>query len=168
MDHYLDNLIIPKVTDSEQFTLWDYCRSVLTKMNNPGWLDITDYTKVIFRNALHSTLDANKKTLEAKLDGTRPDDGIAYEHYCVSKFQEAGWNAKVTQASSDQGCDLIAEKGVVKLIVQCKLYSSPVGNKAVQEVRAIKHYGGTHGGVTNSAFCEAPSRCENQQHPSSS
>tara|TARA_B100001057_G_C22854001_1_gene952048 strand:+ start:158 stop:889 length:732 start_codon:yes stop_codon:yes gene_type:complete len=154
MHHYLDNLIIPKMTDKEKMDCDDYISSVLIKSATPYLASTQDAVRWIFRFFMNATLDVNKKDLEAQLNGSRPDDGIAYEHYCVSKFQEAGWNSNITQASSDQGCDLIAEKGGVKLIVQCKRYSNPVGNKAVQEVvGAIKHYGGTHGAVvTNSSF----------------
>jgi len=56
-------------------------------------------------------------------------------------FTNCGWNAQVTKASGDQGVDVIAELNGVRVAVQCKLYSSPVGNKAVQEVFAAKiHY----------------------------
>jgi restriction system protein len=37
---------------------------------------------------------------------------------------------------SDQGIDVLAEKDGVKVVLQCKLYSKPVGNAAVQEAHA--------------------------------
>ena len=166
MDRYIDNFIIPKMTNKDKMAIIRYSNSVLVKnpsgclgfflgeTSSPNQITIEDSIRCIFKVFMDENLVNNKQVIEAKLDGARPDDGFAYEHFCVSKFQEAGWNSKVTQATSDQGCDLIAEKGIVKLIVQCKLYSSPVGNKAVQEVAgAIRHYGGTHGAVvTNSSF----------------
>ena len=45
-----------------------------------------------------------------------------------------------TSRTGDQGADVIAEKNGKKIIVQCKLYSKPVGNKAVQEVFAAKQF----------------------------
>lgn len=39
-------------------------------------------------------------------------------------------------ASGDQGIDVIAEKSGTKVVIQCKLYSSNVGNSAVQEIIA--------------------------------
>jgi len=67
-------------------------------------------------------------------------DPIDYERHCALLLEQAGWNARVTQASGDQGADVIATKGGRKIVVQCKLYSQPVGNKAVQEVYAAKQH----------------------------
>ena len=44
------------------------------------------------------------------------------------------------QKSGDQGVDIIAYKRFSKYAVQCKYYSYPVGNKAVQEVYAGGKY----------------------------
>lgn len=65
-----------------------------------------------------------------------PEDGIAYERFCAELLQQAGWRARPTQASGDQGCDVIAERDGVRLVVQCKRYGRPVGNAAVQEAAA--------------------------------
>lgn len=43
-------------------------------------------------------------------------------------------------SSSDQGADVIAIKNNIKLVIQYKLYSKPVGNKAVQEVNKAQTY----------------------------
>ena len=68
-------------------------------------------------------------------------DPIEYEHAVCEVFTNCCWNAQVTKASGDQGVDVIAELNSVRVAVQCKLYSSPVGNGAVQEVFAAKsHY----------------------------
>ena len=68
-------------------------------------------------------------------------DPIEYERLCADLFSKAGWKAKATQASSDQGVDVEAERKGVKLVAQCKRFSKQVGNKAVQEVVAgLKYY----------------------------
>lgn len=59
---------------------------------------------------------------------------LDYERYCAQILQRAGWQTYVTPTGSDQGADIIATRRQVRLVVQCKLYSRPVGNKAVQEV----------------------------------
>ena len=59
-----------------------------------------------------------------------------YEHFCSELLKRAGWITRVTTASGDQGLDIIATAGSIKLVVQCKLYSAPVGNAAVQEIIA--------------------------------
>ncbi|SFG59571.1 restriction endonuclease [Methylobacterium gossipiicola] len=69
-----------------------------------------------------------------------PEDGIAYERFCTARLRAAGWNARPTQASGDQGADIVAEHGGVRLVVQCKRYGKPVGNAAVQEVAAALRY----------------------------
>lgn len=61
-----------------------------------------------------------------------------YEQYCAQQLRSAGWSANTTKASGDQGSDIIAQKGDTRLVVQCKLYNHPVGNKAVQEVAAAR------------------------------
>ncbi|MCW2265331.1 restriction system protein [Gluconobacter cerinus] len=67
-------------------------------------------------------------------------DPFDYERHCALLLEQAGWNARVTQASGDQGADIIATKGGRKIVVQCKLYSQPVGNKAVQEIYTAKQH----------------------------
>ncbi len=63
-----------------------------------------------------------------------------YEKFCAELLKKAGWNAWTTKASGDQGSDVIAEKNGVRVVLQCKLYTQPVGNKAVQEVFAAKTF----------------------------
>ena len=58
---------------------------------------------------------------------------LAFEGYCADLLSNAGWNASITKGSGDQGIDIIAVKNGIKIVLQCKKYSSPVGNKAVQE-----------------------------------
>lgn len=63
-----------------------------------------------------------------------------YEEKIGQKFKILGWKTIVTKASGDQGADVIIEKDKHRGVVQCKMYSQPVGNKAVQEVHAAKSY----------------------------
>jgi restriction system protein len=63
-----------------------------------------------------------------------------YERHCAAELQRAGWHASVTKATGDQGVDVIAEKESVRIVIQCKLYGQPVGNKAVQEVFSAKAF----------------------------
>ncbi|WP_241767594.1 restriction endonuclease [Tanticharoenia sakaeratensis] len=81
-------------------------------------------------------------------------DPIDYERHCALLLEQAGWDARVTQASGDQGADVIAIRNGMKIVVQCKLYSSPVGNKAVQEAYTAKQHQGADAAivVTNAEF----------------
>ena len=58
----------------------------------------------------------------------------------------------MTNESNDQGVDLIASIENLKVCIQCKRYTNPVGNKAVQEIIAGQQfYGGTHAVVVSNA-----------------
>ncbi|MEH3116943.1 MAG: restriction endonuclease [Methylorubrum populi] len=81
-----------------------------------------------------------------------PEDGVAYERYCAELLGEGGWDARPTGASGDQGCDVIAERDGVRLVVQCKRYGRPVGNAAVQEAAAAAlHWTGDMAAVVSNA-----------------
>lgn len=71
-----------------------------------------------------------------------PFDGHAFERWVANALSAFGWEADVTVASGDQGIDVIATRGGKKLGIQCKLYSTPIGNKAIQEAHAGKAYHG--------------------------
>ncbi|MCE2565094.1 restriction endonuclease [Komagataeibacter sp. FNDCF1] len=74
--------------------------------------------------------------------GYAPDmDPIAYERYCAGCLRACGWDAQATPPGGDQGADVIARRDGLRLVVQCKLYRSAVGNEAVQQVSAARlHY----------------------------
>ena len=68
-------------------------------------------------------------------------DGYQYEHQCAKALKKKGFsNVTVTKKSGDQGIDILAYKGRKKYGIQCKYYSHPVGNKAVQEAFAGAKY----------------------------
>ncbi|MBC6445230.1 MAG: restriction endonuclease [Alphaproteobacteria bacterium GM202ARS2] len=67
-----------------------------------------------------------------------PTCGHAFEAWCAARLQEAGWRAEVTGRSGDDGIDVIARKDGVGVGLQCKRYSSAVGNRAVQEAHTGK------------------------------
>lgn len=66
-------------------------------------------------------------------------DGLAFEHYCADILSRMGFShVEVTRGSGDQGVDVLAEKDGVKYAIQCKCYTSDLGNAPVQEVNAGK------------------------------
>jgi restriction system protein len=78
--------------------------------------------------------------------------GADFEVHCAQRLMKCGWVVQTTKASGDQGIDVIAEMHGRKIVLQCKFYSQPVGNKAVQEVAAGRiHYGAQFGGVVSNA-----------------
>lgn len=60
---------------------------------------------------------------------------LGYEDYCAVLLRDAGWRASTTPRQ-DQGVDVIATLRGTRAAIQCKMYASPVGNRAVQEVIA--------------------------------
>ncbi len=78
--------------------------------------------------------------------------GPAYEQRCASILRGRGWDVRVTAASGDQGCDLLASSSANLVAIQCKSYAQPVGNAAVQEVYAARaHYGASAAAVVTEA-----------------
>ena len=88
----------------------------------------------------------------AETDGMESHE---FESYCADLLRKNGFvNVSVTPGSGDQGVDVIAEKEGVRYAVQCKCYSSALGNTPVQEVCAGKSMYNCHVGVvmTNNYF----------------
>ena len=64
-------------------------------------------------------------------------NGHKFEYKCAKMLRRKGFHhVEVTKKSGDQGVDILAYKGFSKYAIQCKYYSYPVGNKAVQEAYA--------------------------------
>jgi restriction system protein len=63
-----------------------------------------------------------------------------FEAHCASLLIKGGWSARTTQASGDQGIDIIGERNGLKAVFQVKKSSSTVGNKAVQEIIAGRSF----------------------------
>lgn len=72
-------------------------------------------------------------------------DGHTFEYFCADLLSKNGFtDVEVTKGSGDQGIDVIAYKDGMKYGIQCKCYSSDIGNKAVQEAFAGKTYYNCH------------------------
>ncbi len=75
---------------------------------------------------------------------------LGFERHCAGVLARQGWRANLTAGTADQGVDVLARKGRVSVVIQCKLYSRPVGNAAVQEVLAGQAFmGATHAAVVS-------------------
>ena len=82
-------------------------------------------------------------------------EGHEFEYFCAELLEKCGFeHVTVTRGSGDQGVDVLAFKEDIKYAIQCKNYSSPLGNKPIQEVYAGKTFYHCHVGVvmTNSTF----------------
>ena len=68
-------------------------------------------------------------------------DGETFELFCSQLLIKNGYeDVSLTKTSGDQGIDIIAYKDNIKYGIQCKCYSSDIGNSAVQEVFAGKKF----------------------------
>lgn len=82
-------------------------------------------------------------------------DGAEFEEWCANLLRNNGFaNVRVTKTSGDQGVDILAQKNDIKYAIQCKCYSSNLGNSPIQEVHAGKSMYNCHVGVvmTNRHF----------------
>ena len=82
-------------------------------------------------------------------------DGHSFESFCSTLLLNSGFErTKVTPGSGDQGIDVIGFKDDIMYGIQCKCYSSDVGNKAVQEAYSGKEFYNCHVGavLTNQYF----------------
>ena len=95
-------------------------------------------------------------SISSEVDSDDVDEltGEQYEELCKIILEGQGLQVQRTGKSGDQGVDLIASTENVRFCIQCKRYSKPVGNSAVQQVIAGKRFhSGTHAAVvTNAGF----------------
>ena len=85
-------------------------------------------------------------------------EGHKFETFCAELLRKNGFErVNVTQGSGDQGIDILAFRDGIKYGIQCKCYSTDIGNKAVQEVYAGKTFYECHVGVvlTNQFFTKS-------------
>jgi len=74
----------------------------------------------------------------AMIDGMDPYD---FELLLGMFYEAQGFHVIETPKSGDQGADVLLEKAGEKTVIQAKLYSGTVGNKAVQEaIAASSHF----------------------------
>lgn len=65
--------------------------------------------------------------------------GEVFEDFCANILRGNGYtDVEVTKTTGDHGIDVLAKKDGIKYAIQCKRYSKPVGNKAVQEAYSGK------------------------------
>jgi len=81
--------------------------------------------------------------------------GVQFETWVADKLKANGFlDVRGTATTGDQGADIIAKVNNESVVIQVKRYQGAVGNSAVQQVIAARHYyRATHAWViTNSNF----------------
>lgn len=97
---------------------------------------------------------------EINIDRLTP---VEFEAHCASLLSKAGWSARITQASGDQGVDIMAEKDGLVAVFQVKKSAFAVGNKAVQEIIAGQSFTSAYKAyvVTNANFTKSAKELAN-------
>ena len=81
----------------------------------------------------------NQRILALKKFDVDSMNGDEFENYCVKLLGNNGFSQiRTTPSTSDRGIDILAKKAGKLYAIQCKRYSSNVGNKAVQEAYSGK------------------------------
>jgi len=135
--YFVANCIEPSLTESEQ--------SALER-------NVEEVANIIYNAVEAAMLD--EPPFQTFDDDMHPTE---FEIFCAEELRRAGWDARVTMKSRDQGIDVIADKNCVRVVLQCKLHARPVGNKAVQEIAAGKAHEQADYGivVTNNRYTPA-------------
>lgn len=101
---------------------------------------VNEYRLIEVSNLIAEVANAEciKMVTEEKDEYVEVDDftGEEFEEFCVSILSEIGWDARKTKSTGDQGVDIIGKLNGIRTVFQCKRYSQPVGNSAVQEAIA--------------------------------
>lgn len=122
MRHFADNVLLPGLGRAER-----------DEVARRG-------VAVFLAAVLEAPVDARVRERRRTLTTAAAEDPAGFEIACASRLTRLGWRAEVTPPSGDQGADIIAYKGRLCAVIQCKMYKGTVGNAAVQEVLAAKLY----------------------------
>ena len=123
-------------------------RTVVPRLEARGFGDDVDARW----DAIIAIVERTARSVRLPDETVVPEDGIAYERHCADILGRAGWKARATPATGDQGADVVAEREGVRLVMQCKRQGRPVGNTAVQEVAAAaSHWAGDVAAVVSNA-----------------
>ena len=147
------NLKVEKWAKELDYFIFEHLQPTLTAEEQAALPQHSPDLKIAVE-MLVSTAMESQPTLRAFSDAMTPAE---FEGYCAEELRQAGWNARVTLQSRDQGVDVIADKNNVRVVLQCKLYTGPVGNKAVQEAAAGRAHEGANYGivVSNNKYTSA-------------
>jgi len=99
-----------------------------------------DATKSELTTIIDDIVAAKQLEVEQVMKFSDDMDPHHYEQFCALLTRKCGWDANTTSSSGDQGADIVACKAGHTLVIQCKKYGKPVGNKAVQEVIAAREF----------------------------
>lgn len=120
--------------------------SSLHRRRNRGQADNSPQTTLEQNTATSNTtgiaaMDPSPDSLKHRL---REIDPYQFEHFVADLWKQMGWDTTVSQAASDAGIDVLAEKSTPypqKKVIQAKRYGSDttVGGPAIQQYASLRH-----------------------------
>ncbi|HLF89129.1 MAG TPA: restriction endonuclease, partial [Anaerolineales bacterium] len=73
--------------------------------------------------------------------------GVEFEDFIGEFFQRKGYSVEFTSTTGDHGIDLILKRNKEIIAVQCKKWSSPVGEAVIRDFLGSMHHAGIKIGV---------------------
>jgi restriction system protein len=137
VQHFIDKVVRPRLTDDEAASV-----AAGERLNS------------VFQELIEDRVSLRADQIGKELQNPSQMSPQQFERWCADLLARHGWTANTTKGSGDQGADVVAEKQGFRVVLQCKLYSGTVGNKAVQEAFAAqRHYAaGASAVITNAEF----------------
>jgi len=151
---FIKNIVTPSISRTFNDRPGPNFKSLYKFMQDPERTELSEYA---FNIMDYKIDELSSKLKEHEISIEKVLTGHDYEHYVASIFNKYKWCSRITKNSGDQGADIIASKDKLTIVVQCKYYSSPVGNKSVQEIYSAKGYydGDLACVVTNHSYTSA-------------
>jgi hypothetical protein len=142
MIHHFDYYICALLLDKELISLDEAINYSVIGFIANDYDNTYLYKKALwdFDRYINKDFSMELQTLNLLQKYENIQNGYEFEEFCFSLYTELGYFTEHTKLSNDQGADLVIEKDGIRSVVQAKFYSTPVGNKAVQEVVASKAY----------------------------
>lgn len=135
--YFVENILIPSL---RQESIREPDVQIGDSVMYKAYVDLYDMEAIdYYIKAIDVVLDVEELDID-ECPSMLPESGHDYERYVAAIFESYGYSARVTKGSGDHGADIVVHWGGGEIVVQCKHYSSPVGNKAVQEAYSAKGF----------------------------
>jgi hypothetical protein len=116
---------------------------------------LTDYHRLTAERASSE----QQRQRQAEQDAWLAWDGWVFERQLAELLRQEGWISTATRGSGDEGVDLILTAGQVKVVVQCKAHSKPIGPGPVRELfGTLVHQGATEAWLVSTAGFSSAAR----------
>ncbi len=135
---YLSKCLRQKVSVRQKGSSWENVSHSYELIQN-----VCDFFFEMSSKASQYKLEPGSGVLNSALI-SKKSKGIEFENQCIEILHGRGWSCSSTPKSGDQGADIIASRGPIRFVIQCKDYKGSVGNDAVQQINAAKTFFKAH------------------------